>query len=127
MTGRVAVYQGPGQAMEVREYPLPEVGAEDILVRVRHANICGSDLHIWHGRGPGMLRGGVSGHEMVGEIFRLGREVATDCLGQSLREGDRIAYAYFLPCGACPACLSGNPGCPNRYRHWLRKADEPPH
>lgn len=127
MKGRVAVYQGPGQPMDLREYPLPEVAAEDILVRIRHANICGSDLHIWHGRGPGMLRGGVSGHEMVGEVFRLGREVKTDCLGQPLREGDRVAYGYFLPCGACPACLTGNPGCPNRYRHWLRKADEPPH
>lgn len=127
MKGKVAVYQGPGQPMEFREYPLPDVGPEDILVRIRAANICGSDLHIWHGRGPGMRRGAVSGHEMVGEVFRLGREVKTDCLGQTLREGDRIAYAYFVPCGACPACLSGMPGCANRYRHWLGKVDEPPH
>ncbi|MBI4608975.1 MAG: zinc-binding dehydrogenase [Candidatus Rokubacteria bacterium] len=128
MTGKVAVYQGPGQPMELREYPLPEVGSEDILVRIRCANICGSDLHIWHGRGPGMPRGrSVSGHEMVGEVFRLGREVKHDCLGQALREGDRIAYAYFVPCGACPACLSGGPGCANRYRFWLGSVDEPPH
>lgn len=127
MKGAVAVYQGPGQPMEFREYPLPEVGPDDILVKVRAANICGSDLHIWHGRGPGMPRRAVSGHEMVGEVFRLGRAVTTDCLGQPLREGDRIAYAYFLPCGACPACLTGLPGCPNRYRYWLGSVDEPPH
>ncbi len=128
MNGRVAVFQGPQQPMEFREYPLPEVGPEDILVKIRCANICGSDLHIWHGRGPGMPRGrAVSGHEMVGEVFRLGREVRTDCLGQPLSEGDRIAYAYFVPCGACPACLSGSPACPNRYRHWLASVDEPPH
>lgn len=128
MKGRVAVFQGPQQPMEFREYPVPEVGPEDILVKIRCANICGSDLHIWHGRGPGMPRGrSVSGHEMIGEVFRLGRDVRTDCLGQPLREGDRIAYAYFVPCGACPACLSGSPACPNRYRHWLRSVDEPPH
>ena len=127
MKGMVAVFQGPGQPMEFREYPLPEVGPEDILVKIRCANICGSDLHIWHGRGPGMRRGSVSGHEMVGEVFRLGRDVRADCLGQPLRDGDRIAYAYFVPCGACPACLSGAPGCANRYRHWLGSADDPPH
>jgi putative phosphonate catabolism associated alcohol dehydrogenase len=127
MKGRVAVYQGPGQPMEIREYPLPEVGPEDLLVRIRCANICGSDLHIWHGRGPGLPRGSVPGHEMVGEVFRLGREVRSDSLGQPLREGDRIAYAYFVPCGACPACHTGLPACANRYRYWLRGAEEPPH
>jgi threonine dehydrogenase-like Zn-dependent dehydrogenase len=127
MKGRVAVFQGAGKPMEFREYPLPDVGPEDILVRVRAANICGSDLHIWHGRGPGLPAGRVSGHEMVGEIFRMGRDAKTDCLGQPLREGDRIAYAYYVPCGACPACLTGLPGCPNRYRHWMAPADEAPH
>ena len=91
MTGRVAVFQGAGKDMEFREYPLPDVGPDDILVRVRAANICGSDLHIWHGRGPGLPAGRVSGHEMVGEVFRLGRDVKTDSTGQPLREGDRIA------------------------------------
>jgi len=81
MQGRVAIFQGAGKPMELREYPLPDVGRDDILVRVRAANICGSDLHIWHGRGPGMPAGRVSGHEMVGEVFRLGRDVTTDCLG----------------------------------------------
>lgn len=127
MKGRVAVYQGAGKPMDLREYPLPEVGADDILVKIRAANICGSDLHIWHGRGPGMPMNTVAGHEMVGEVFQLGRNVKTDCLGQPLREGDRIAYAYFVPCGACPACLSGVPGCTNRYRYWMVNADEPPH
>ena len=127
MKGRVAVYQGPGQSFELREYAVPEVGAEDILVRIRAANVCGSDIHIWHGRGPGLPKGCVAGHEMVGEVFRLGREVTTDCLGQPLRDGDRVVFAYFMPCGACAACLTGLPTCPNRYRHWVRPADEPPH
>jgi threonine dehydrogenase-like Zn-dependent dehydrogenase len=127
MTGRVAVYQGPGNPFELREYSLPDVGPDDLLVKVRAANICGSDIHIWHGRGPGLPAGCVGGHEMVGEVFRLGRDVKTDCLGQPLHEGDRIAYAYYVPCLACPACLTGLPTCANRYRHWVRPASEAPH
>lgn len=127
MKGRVAVYQGAGKPFDVREYPVPEVGDGDIVVRVRAANICGSDIHIWHGRGPGLPAGCVGGHEMVGEVFRIGRDVPGDCLGQPLREGDRVAFAYYLACGACAACLTGLPTCPNRYRHWVRPAEEPPH
>ena len=129
MKGQVAVFTGPMKALEIREYPLPEVGPDDILVKVHCANICGSDLHIWRGHGPSFPRNLsiVAGHEMVGEIFRLGKNVRTDCLGQPLKEGDRIAYAYFVPCGACPACLNGSPACANRYRHWLSDVNEPPH
>lgn len=129
MKGKVAIFGGPMKDMEFREYPLPDVGPDDILVKIRRANICGSDLHIWRGHGPGMprRRATVSGHEMVGEIFRLGNNVRSDCLGQPLQEGDRIAYSYFVPCGACPACLNGSPACPNRYRYWMQDANESPH
>jgi threonine dehydrogenase-like Zn-dependent dehydrogenase len=130
MTGRVAVFMGAKKPLELREYPVPEIGADDILVRMHRANICGSDLHLWQGHGPPVKKGleFVPGHEMAGEIFRLGRKVRADCAGQPLREGDRIVYAYFVPCGSCGACLHGSPACPNRYRHWLGAgADEPPH
>lgn len=129
MKGKVALFRGPMKDMEFREYPLPDVGPDDILVKIHLANICGSDLHIWRGHGPGFPTKfpAVAGHEMVGEIYQLGRNVKTDCLGQKLEEGDRIAYSYFLACGKCPACLHGSPACPNRYRLWLRDADKPPH
>lgn len=130
MKGKVAVFSAPLKEMEIREYPLPEVGSEDILVRVRRANICGSDLHMWRGHGPALPPGLslVLGHEMVGEVYRLGKGVKGDCLGQPLTEGDRIIYVYFVPCGTCAACLNGSPACPNRYRYWLgQSADEPPH
>ena len=129
MHAKVAVFTGPRQAMDIREYPLPEVGPDDIVVKVRCANICGSDLHIWRGHGPGFPKNMaiVPGHEMVGEVFRLGKNVRTDCLGQSLQEGDRLAYAYFVPCGACPACLHGSSACPHRYRYWMNDVSDPPH
>jgi threonine dehydrogenase-like Zn-dependent dehydrogenase len=127
MKGKVALFAGPMKDMEFREYPLPAVGPDDILVKIHRANICGSDLHLWRGKGPGFPRRRVPGHEMVGEIFHLGKGVRSDCLGQPLEEGDRIAYSYFVACGACPACLDGSPACPNRYRYWMQNADEPPH
>ncbi len=129
MKGKVAVFSAPCTELEIREYPLPEVGPEDILVKIRRTNICGSDLHMWRGHGPRLAPGldRVLGHEMMGEVYRLGKRGQRDCLGQPLQEGDRIVYNYFVPCGACAVCLQGSPACPNRYRHWLGQdvADSP--
>ncbi len=129
-TGKVAVFVGPLKPVELREYPLPEVCPDDMLVRVTLSNVCGSDLHFWKGGGPGVSaeRPLVLGHEMTGQVAVLGKNVHTDSLGQPLKEGDRICYSYFSNCNACWACLSGSAACPNRYRHWLTApADQPPH
>lgn len=130
MTGRAAVLTEVGKPLEIREYPLPEVAAETMLVRIHRANVCGSDLHFISGRGPGVPSGPprVMGHEMVGHIEKLGSGITTDSSGQPLREGDRVVYAYFVPCGTCAACLHDLPACPNRYRYWLGStSEEPPH
>lgn len=126
MNGQIAVFSAPCTDLEIREYPLPEVGPEDMLVKIRRANICGSDLHMWRGHGPRLVPGvaRVLGHEMMGEVFRLGSRMQHDCLGQPLREGDRVVYSYFVPCGMCAACLQGIPACPNRYRYWLGQSVE---
>jgi D-arabinose 1-dehydrogenase-like Zn-dependent alcohol dehydrogenase len=83
MQGRTFVYTGVRQPFEEREFPLPEVEPDGILVRLTVSNICGSDLHGWHGRTP--RRGPtVVGHEMTGRIARLGGNVQTDATGQPL-------------------------------------------
>src|SRR5207247_5542442 len=106
MKGKVAVCSAPLKELEIREYPVPEVGAEDLLVKIRRANICGSDLHMWSGHGPavapGLLR--VLGQEMMGEVYRLGKQVQRDCLGQHLTEGHRIVFDDFVPRGAGAGC-----------------------
>jgi threonine dehydrogenase-like Zn-dependent dehydrogenase len=116
-TGKAAVFHGPGRPFELRDLPLPEIEPDGILIRVTVANICGSDLHFWRGDAPLRLPadGWIFGHEMTGRVARLGARVTTDSLGRPLREGDRVAYTYFYPCGRCPACLALEPAaCPNK-------------
>ena len=109
-TGRAAVFLGPGLPFEIRELPLPELEPGAVLVRVTLANVCGSDLHFWHfWRGDAPLAlppdGWIFGHEMTGQVAALGAGVGTDSLGRPLREGDRVAFCYFYPCGRCYVCL----------------------
>ena len=124
--GQVAVFTQPNAPLEFREYPIPSVSSDDILVKLQMANICGSDLHFWRGKGPKITSGipQVLGHEMIGTIEAMGRNVEKDSIGLPLIEGDRIVYSYFKPCQRCWMCLNGKPGCPNRYRDWLGVSSE---
>jgi L-iditol 2-dehydrogenase len=129
MKGRVVVSHGPGKPFEIREYPVADPGPEEILVKITRAGVCGSDLHIWRGETPPLQRApGVPGHEMAGVVVKLGQNRKTDTLGRPLKEGERVAFAYFIPCGSCWACLTGTTGCPNRYRSRSSlTVDDPPH
>jgi threonine dehydrogenase-like Zn-dependent dehydrogenase len=115
--------------MELAEYDVPDPGPEEVLIRITQATICGSDLHMWRGEVPWFQRApGIQGHEMTGRIEKLGTNRTRDSLGRPLQEGDRVAYAYFIPCGECWACLGGTTGCPNRYRtRNTITADDSPH
>ncbi|MBI4506403.1 MAG: zinc-binding dehydrogenase [Chloroflexi bacterium] len=130
MRARAAVFLGPGQPFDLREYPVPDPEPGAIIVKIRLSNICGSDLHQWRGDGGSAIPPGgrVMGHEMAGEVARLGAGVATDSLGQPLKEGDRIAYAYFYPCRRCWACTRGRfVLCAKRAAHYQESADQWPH
>ena len=131
MQGRVAVLQEYGGAFELREYPVPEVKPGAILVKLTRAGVCGSDLHIWRGEMKDVYgatpKDLTFGHEMCGRVERLGAGVTTDSNGQALREGDRITFAYFFPCGRCPVCLQDELGsCPRKERA-NRVAGTPPY
>lgn len=131
MKGRIAVLRDYGGQFELREYPVPEVEPGAILVRLTRAGICGSDLHIWRGEMKDVY-GAIPqdltfGHEMCGRVERLGAGVTTDSAGQVLREGDRVTYLYFFPCGRCPVCLEDEMGdCPRKARA-NRVAGTPPY
>ncbi|MCC7423543.1 MAG: zinc-binding dehydrogenase [Planctomycetaceae bacterium] len=116
-TGIATVFRGARKPFEFREYPVPEPAPGDVVVKVRMANVCGSDLHAWRGEYD-ISRGQKEpyclsiGHEMTGEIHSLGEGVTHDAAGQPLKLGDRIAYQYFCPCGKCRSCLRGTtPRC----------------
>jgi threonine dehydrogenase-like Zn-dependent dehydrogenase len=128
VTGRAFVFTGVRQPFEPREFPRPAVVPEGLLVRVTVANICGSDLHGWHGRTP---RSGptVMGHEMTGRVAALGARVTADAAGAPLREGDRIVFSYFYPCRRCERCRGGDlHHCvARRIGAGRARSDTPPH
>ncbi|MBT3331751.1 MAG: zinc-binding dehydrogenase [Rhodospirillaceae bacterium] len=128
MQGWSYVYTGANEPFEIREFPVPEVDADGILVRVTVSSICGSDLHGWHGDTP-RAPITIMGHEMTGVVERLGSNIHTDAAGQALREGDRIVYSYFYPCHHCQPCLSNDSHhCDSRRIGAGRsKSDKPPH
>jgi threonine dehydrogenase-like Zn-dependent dehydrogenase len=124
--GAVAYMSSPGN-VELRRYPLPDPEPGAALARVRCANICGSEVHIFSGHHP-ILKQSELGHEMVGEIVALGEGVTTDSAGRPLAVGDRIAPVYFITCMRCRACSRGQPFlCQHAYDWWTRPPDDWPH
>lgn len=131
MKGRVAVLPAYGGDFELREYPVPDPEPGAVLIRLTRAGVCGSDLHIWRGEMKELYgsppKDLTFGHEMCGRVERLGAGVATDSTGAPLREGDRVTFLYFFPCGRCPVCTRGEMGaCPRKGRA-NRVAGTPPY
>lgn len=113
--GRAIAHSGIKQ-VEIREYPLPTVEKGSVLMSVKMANICGSDVHIWRGEHP--LKWIVMGHEMMGTIERLGEGVKTDFANQPVQVGDRIVPVYWITCYTCEACKRGEFNmCENAYMY----------
>lgn len=117
---------------KMMEYPIPDVEPDAILVKITLASICGSDVHIYKGerRGrvvPSKENPMIGGHEMTGRIYKMGRQVKSDSLGQPLKEGDRIVYSYFLLCGKCIFCHTGAARCPDALSYRGNSSDEYPH
>ena len=85
--------------VEVREVPEPKIlNSRDAIIRVTNTAICGSDLHFYNGFIPGMKKGDVVGHEFMGEVVELGREVG------NLAVGDRVVVPFPIACGRCEQC-----------------------
>lgn len=98
---RALTYHAPGD-LRVEQVPDPTpLAPTDALVAVQLAAICGSDLHVWHGRETGLDAGTVMGHEFVGEIVEVGKAVTR------LRRGDRVVSPFTTSCGECFYCEIG--------------------
>ncbi len=102
MRALVKTQAGPG--LTLLEVPEPEIGINDVLVRVRKTGICGTDLHIeswdpWAARTihPPLI----AGHEFVGEVVQVGTNVA------DFHPGDLVSGEGHVVCGRCRHCLAG--------------------
>lgn len=91
------------EKMTVQEIEQPAIEEHEVLVKVKHCGICGTDVHIFHGE-PGSSEVHppiVLGHEFSGEVVETGREVT------NLKKGDRVAVDPNLYCGKCGYCRQG--------------------
>jgi propanol-preferring alcohol dehydrogenase len=90
-----------GRPLELQHIPIPAAGEEDVLVRVRAAGICHSDVHYRAGRSSMGMMPITLGHEVAGEVEWVGAKVTT------LKAGDRVCLHYNISCGDCYYCKSG--------------------
>jgi threonine dehydrogenase-like Zn-dependent dehydrogenase len=128
--GKAMVNYGPGTQFEMKEYPVPDPEPNAIVTKLTLSSICGSDIHLYKGEfgaPPGPQRPRIGGHEFVGRVYKLGSNIKTDTTGNPLKEGDRVAWCYYVPCGRCPACVSGEGPCPNRHAHAGASSDDFPY
>jgi threonine dehydrogenase-like Zn-dependent dehydrogenase len=87
------------ERVRVVDVPDPEIiNPHDAIVRVTLTAICGSDLHLYNGFVPTMMRGDILGHEFMGEVVEVGREV------RNLEAGDRVIVPFPICCGRCFFC-----------------------
>lgn len=95
---KVATYYS-NQDIKIEERNVPEIYPGELLVKLRAASICGSDVLEWYraGKGPRVL-----GHEVSGEIVKVGPGV------ENYKMGDRIAASHHVPCYECHFCKLGH-------------------
>jgi L-iditol 2-dehydrogenase len=95
--------------LEMTDMPVPEIGPNDVLVRVRACGICGSDVHGMDGSTGRRIPPIVMGHEGSGEVAATGTSV------REFREGDRVTFDSTIYCGRCYYCGRGDWNlCDNR-------------
>jgi threonine dehydrogenase-like Zn-dependent dehydrogenase len=90
--------------LDVRVETVPEpklINPRDAIVRVTSTAICGSDLHLYGGFVPGMVKGDILGHEFMGEVVELGTGV------KNLHLGERVVVPFPIACGNCFFCKKG--------------------
>jgi propanol-preferring alcohol dehydrogenase len=90
-----------GQPLEQQDIPLPAVGDDDVLVQIKAAGICHSDVHYRNGTSSVGPLPQTLGHEMAGVVSTVGARVA------AFKPGDRVCLHYLVTCGQCRWCSAG--------------------
>jgi threonine dehydrogenase-like Zn-dependent dehydrogenase len=98
---RAVTWQGT-RKMSVETVPDPEIVQQsDVVVKVSATAICGSDLHLYNHYVTTMQKGDILGHEFMGEVVEVGRNV------RNLQKGDRVVVPFPIACGRCYFCKQG--------------------
>src|SRR5690625_921315 len=98
---QVALVQEPYD-IELLDLEIPKIEkGNEVLVRTKRVGICGSDIHIYHGTNPFAIYRRVIGHEVAGEVIKVGENVST------LTIGDHVVVEPIKYCGKCYACRNG--------------------
>ncbi len=99
---KAVVWHGRGD-MKVDQVPDPKIlNQRDAIIKITSSAICGSDLHIYDGYVVSMEKGDILGHEFMGEVMEVGRDV------KNLKVGDRVVVPFPIACGNCRQCKEGN-------------------
>lgn len=113
---RAAVIAEPEKAIEIREFPEPELERNSILLQTRFADVCGTDVHLFYGKLAGVPYPLIPGHVSVGRIDKLHGNVV-DIQGKKFKEGDIITFLdVHATCNNCWYCLvaKATTRCPDR-------------
>jgi L-iditol 2-dehydrogenase len=103
---KALVYTAP-KTLEYRDAPKPEIGIDEVLLKIKNIGICGTDLHIYNG-GMNTPIPLIMGHEFSGIIEEVGSNVS------DFKIGDRVVGEHVIPCKKCKYCLEGKPNlCSN--------------
>lgn len=95
---RAVCWNGPND-IRVENVPDPKIlNPQDVIVRITSTAICGSDLHLLDGYVPSMMPGDIMGHEFMGEVVDVGKDVVR------LKNGDRVVVPFTIACGHCFFC-----------------------
>ena len=102
---KAVIKEKPGAGAIYGDKPIPQIGPDDVLVRVRAASICGTDLHIykWDAWAAGRVKPPIiMGHEICGEVAERGINV------KALKIGDFVSLESHIVCNTCRYCRTGN-------------------
>ena len=99
-----AVMPAPGVPVELREFAEPVLVPGSALLRTLYSEVCGTDVHLWHGRLAGVPYPIIPGHVSIGIADKVRGDLA-DVDGVRVREGDRLVFFdVHRTCGRCRAC-----------------------
>jgi len=101
---KALVKETPSPGLTLKDVPVPEIGDEDVLIRIRAAGICGTDVHIheWDDWSRSRIRPPlVTGHELVGDVVDVGDAV------RHIEPGLRVSAEGHITCGRCEFCRTG--------------------